>query len=183
MDLPPGEIGSCGGRVDTARRRLSTFTRLGVDVFPALSPPDLLTDDMGEKTMSTDFKLLIVEDEEAILRLLEILFRRFGYEVICCRSGLEALETFVRESADLVITDIRMPGLDGIDLAHEVRKIAPGTPVLFISGSLDDRDVISRLDHELEANPQSNFLRKPFNINDILMKADMLLRRTRTAVS
>ena len=133
--------------------------------------------------MSTECKLLIAEDEEAILHLLETLFRRFGYDVVCCRDGQEALETFAREPVDLVLTDIRMPGLDGIDLAHEVRKIAPGTPVLFISGSLDDRDVSSRLEHELDTNPQTNFLKKPFNIDDILLKTDMLLRRTRTAVS
>jgi len=126
--------------------------------------------------MSRTNNLLIAEDNENISRLLEALFTRLGYTITLCANGLDALDAFKSSSPDLLVTDIRMPGLDGIELADAVREIDVQTPVLFLSGSLDEEDVAVRLRRELEMNPRSSFLRKPFSIQDLALKVEMMLR-------
>jgi CheY-like chemotaxis protein len=79
--------------------------------------------------------ILLVDDEDLVRNGTADMLRDIGYDVICAGSGSEAL-SILRSGGDidLVITDYLMPGLDGVELAHEVRDAAPHIPVLLITG-------------------------------------------------
>ena len=80
-------------------------------------------------------RLLIADDEEAIREVLSTVFSDAGYEVDRASDGREALELFRAKRHRVVVTDLIMPGLDGIELAREVRKLEPDAIVVVLTGS------------------------------------------------
>ncbi len=126
--------------------------------------------------MAQTYRILVAEDSGPIAGLLESLFKRCNHTVTLCSNGLDALDSLKKDPPDLLITDIKMPGIDGVKLSEAVRKLDARIPVLFISGSLDEDDVASRLMREMVVNLRSGFLRKPFTIQDIVMKVESMLR-------
>jgi DNA-binding NtrC family response regulator len=103
--------------------------------------------------------ILVVDDDKNLLDLLVDTLTTIGYRTAGAPGGLEALEKLAREKFDLVITDIKMPGMDGLALLREIRRLHSKMPVLFITGVATD-DVIGR------AAPDG-FLAKPFRISHI----------------
>ncbi len=85
-------------------------------------------------------KLLFVDDHEALARLSCDILQRAGYLAVPVYSGPEALEAFDREEFDLVITDLRMEGMDGLELARAVHDRSPETPVIIVTayGPVED---------------------------------------------
>lgn len=79
-------------------------------------------------------KVLIVDDELDILQLLSAHLTHKGYEVATARNGWEALEALERQGADIVITDMRMPGMSGTDLLRQVRERKPEIEVIVLTG-------------------------------------------------
>ncbi len=75
-------------------------------------------------------KIMIVDDEEAIRLLYKEEFEDEGYEVAAFSSGQEALEAFEKEKPDLVILDIAMPGMSGLDVLGKIKEMSPETPVI-----------------------------------------------------
>ena len=75
-------------------------------------------------------KILLVDDEEGIQLLYQEEFQDEGYEVISAFTGEEALEKFRSEAPDLVILDIQMPGMNGIEVLRQMKMIAPQLPVI-----------------------------------------------------
>jgi CheY-like chemotaxis protein len=75
-------------------------------------------------------KILLVDDEEGIQLLYQEEFQDEGYEVISAFTGEEALEKFKSETPDLVILDIQMPGMNGIEVLRQMKMIAPQLPVI-----------------------------------------------------
>ena len=104
-------------------------------------------------------KILVVDDDCNLLELLVDTLKSIGYSVEGAPGGIEALEMLTREKYDLVVTDIKMPGMDGITLLKKIRRYHTDLPVLFITGVASD-DVIGR------ASPDG-FLAKPFRISHI----------------
>lgn len=78
-------------------------------------------------------KILIVDDDASIRKVLGFILEESGYAVRAAASGAEALETFAKEPPDLVLTDIKMPGMDGIRLLKEVRKLDEAVPVIMLT--------------------------------------------------
>ena len=78
--------------------------------------------------------ILIVDDEASILKALSDILSDEGFETITVSNGYEALKILESESPDLVLLDIWMPGIDGIDTLKEIKKIHPTTPVIMITG-------------------------------------------------
>jgi two-component system cell cycle sensor histidine kinase/response regulator CckA len=106
--------------------------------------------------------ILLVDDEPAFRSLLAATLKMDGYHVVEACDGEEAVAAIQKvQRVDLVVTDIRMPHVDGITLARTVRRAQPGVPVLFITGYPDDLGV---------PVPNSSMLSKPF-LRDDLMKA------------
>lgn len=113
-------------------------------------------------------KLLLVDDEEGIRKVLGIALRDLGYEVFTAKDGPEALRVFQEERPPIVLTDIKMPGMDGIELLQRIRESDPDAEVIMITGHGDMELAIRSL--KLEAG---DFITKP--INDEVM--EMALKR------
>ena len=109
-----------------------------------------------------DKRLLLVDDEEDIRDILSIYLADLGYAVAAAADGADALEHFRRERFPLVVTDIKMPGIDGIDLLREIKRIDPDTEVIMITGHGDLELAIKSLKYEA-----TDFITKPIN-HDIL---------------
>jgi CheY-like chemotaxis protein len=79
-------------------------------------------------------RILLVDDNEMGLRVRQVVLEELGYEVVPFRCGVEALKHFCSQPFDLVITDYRMPLLDGIQLIARIREHTPAIPIVLISG-------------------------------------------------
>ncbi len=101
--------------------------------------------------------VLVVDDEVSILDTLQILLRGEGFDVTVAKSGREALERFEEASPDVVLTDIRMPGVTGLDLLAQIRERDPETPVILMTAQ-------ASLQSAVQAVNQGAFyyLQKPF---------------------
>lgn len=84
-------------------------------------------------------KILIVDDIPANLRLLSQILLDRGYEIRAAANGARALASIETDPPDLLLLDIRMPGMDGLEVLRELRERAPGTGVIMVTG-VDDRD-------------------------------------------
>jgi signal transduction histidine kinase len=107
-------------------------------------------------------KLLLVDDEEGIRKVLGISLMDAGYDVLTAKSGEEAYELFKDAAPPIVLTDIKMPGMDGIGLLRKIKQDSPETEVIMITGHGDMDLAIESLKHEA-----TDFITKPIN-DDIL---------------
>jgi len=107
-------------------------------------------------------KLLIIDDEESILRVLSISLKSDGYNIVTASNGEEGVKLFRKESPDIVLTDIKMPGMDGIEVLKRVKEINPDTEVIVITGHGDMDSAIEALQYGA-----SDFINKPIR-HDIL---------------
>ncbi|PJJ76705.1 response regulator receiver domain-containing protein [Thermoflavifilum aggregans] len=117
-------------------------------------------------------KILIIEDEPVMLKTLELLFRKKGYEVVIATNGKEAMEQIRRHAPDAVITDVMMPYLPGTEiisrLRHELKN--EKTPVVVISSvELDS------LVEEVFALGANDFIRKPIVPAELVARVEKLL--------
>ena len=90
-------------------------------------------------------RVLIVDDEEAIRRNFKACLEDYGYDVIVAANGRDGLDSFVRERPGVVLTDLRMPELDGTALIAAIHRVDPGTPVVVISGTGDIREAVGAM--------------------------------------
>ena len=79
-------------------------------------------------------RILVVDDDKAIRDILSDVLSFMGFTVAVARSGNEGLDLFLKDPFDLVVTDLRMPGMDGWDLAFHIKSKTPNTPVVLITG-------------------------------------------------
>ena len=110
-------------------------------------------------------QILIVDDEPSWVKVLSLILRRQGFQVLEATSGKEALKTLSGLRPDLILSDVRMPDMNGFDFLDEVRRTARNstTPVVFLSG-IDDYDA-KKIARTLGA---TDYLIKPFDENDVL---------------
>lgn len=101
-------------------------------------------------------KLLLIDDEEPVREILELSLRSEGYEVIAAEDGQSGIGLFQRENPPIVLTDIKMPGMDGIEVLKRIKQIDPETEVIVITGHGDMDLAIQSL--QLDA---SDFITKP----------------------
>jgi two-component system NtrC family sensor kinase len=101
-------------------------------------------------------KLLLIDDEEPARRIVGMSLRSDGYEVLTAEDGKSGLEIFSKEAPPIVLTDIKMPGMDGIEVLKKIKEISPETEVIVVTGHGDMDVAIQSL--QLEA---SDFITKP----------------------
>ena len=80
-------------------------------------------------------KLLVIDDEPGIRELLDTLLSRKGYDVILADSGQKGLEVFRRARPDVVVLDLKMPGMDGLTVLQQIRHLNPTQPVIILTGA------------------------------------------------
>ena len=110
-------------------------------------------------------KMLIVDDDNAYLNVLEKIFSKMEYEAEFAGSSEEALEILKKEKFPLIITDLEMPGLNGVELCKQIRKIDPKAVVYALSGYIAEFDT-----ENLENVGFDGYLAKPAKI-EVLKKA------------
>jgi DNA-binding NtrC family response regulator len=79
-------------------------------------------------------RILVVEDEEGMREFLNILLAKEGYDVTTCECGADAIEKFKEQNFHLVVTDIKMPGIDGIEVLTRIKEVEPTVPVIIMTG-------------------------------------------------
>ncbi|MCA9894174.1 MAG: response regulator transcription factor [Anaerolineae bacterium] len=117
-------------------------------------------------------KILIADDEPQILNTVGAYLEKDGYTVISVRNGQEALYAFRHEKPDLVILDVMMPEMDGLQAARLIRKES-NVPLVFLTARVDEIDQIAGL--ELGAD---DYIAKPFSPRVVIARVRALLRRT-----
>jgi len=115
--------------------------------------------------------ILVVEDEEKILRLLELELQYEGYEVGKAGDGLQAFQLFREREWDLILLDVMLPGISGIELLRRIRSQDEYTPVILLTAKSSVEDKVSGLD--LGAN---DYMTKPFQIEELLARIRAALR-------
>ncbi|MGZ4400970.1 MAG: response regulator, partial [Gaiellaceae bacterium] len=110
--------------------------------------------------MKLDSTILLVDDEDAVLKLLAFPLRRDGYRVLEARDGLSALETFERERVDLVVLDIALPRMDGLEVCRRLRAESM-VPIVMLTARDEEMDKVIGL--ELGAD---DYITKPFSIRE-----------------
>ncbi len=116
-------------------------------------------------------RILVVDDEKPLREFVARNLSVRGYEVLKAANGLEALALFQNEPLDLIILDLMMPHMDGLELTQRVRRIST-VPIIVLSALDEERDKVTALD--LGAD---DYLTKPFGVEELLARVRGLLRR------
>ena len=111
-------------------------------------------------------RILLAEDEDAMRTYLERALEKAGYEVVTVDRGTDAVPLLEKEHFDLLLSDIVMPEMDGIELAQRCAEIAPRTKVMFITGFAA---VSLRASRE---QPHAKVLSKPFHLRDLVLEVE-----------
>jgi anti-anti-sigma factor len=115
-------------------------------------------------------KILVIDDEKPTLSMFKLFLTAYGYDVYTAEDGEKGLALFTRISPDIVFTDIKMPGIDGIEVLRRIRKTGIASEVIIITGHGDIEKVVDALD--LDA---SDFINKPVErqaLNSALARAE-----------
>ena len=126
---------------------------------------------LAEHDMPDSSTILLVDDEDSIQKLLAYPLEREGYRVLQARDGVEALEQFASERVDLVVLDIMLPKLDGLEVCKRLRAESE-VPIIMLTARDDELDKVVGL--ELGAD---DYITKPFSIREFRSRVRALLRR------
>jgi two-component system KDP operon response regulator KdpE len=117
------------------------------------------------------FRILVVDDEERILNFLNSKLKASGYEVLTASNGLKGLEQAQAQEPDLIVLDLLMPKMDGLEMLKELRSFS-AVPVIILTAKGADADRIKGL--ELGAD---DYLPKPFNPDELVARIEAIRRR------
>lgn len=122
-----------------------------------------------------NMRILLAEDEEAMRIYLERALTNAGYDVVAVDRGTAAVPYLENEHFDLLLSDIVMPEMDGIELAQRCAEVAPRTKVMFITGFAAVSLKASR------EQPHAKMLSKPFHLRDLVLEIERLFDDQREA--
>lgn len=126
--------------------------------------------------MVTNNKILVVDDEEDILQLIKYNLTKEGYQVNCAESGEDAIKMTFDSKPDLIILDLMLPGIDGLDVCKRLKSdpLTTNIPILMLTAKSEESDIVIGL--ELGAD---DYMTKPFSPKVLTAKIKVLLRRKR----
>ncbi|MFZ9249023.1 MAG: winged helix-turn-helix domain-containing protein [Candidatus Nanopelagicales bacterium] len=116
-------------------------------------------------------KILLIEDEDSIRESVSYLLQKEGFEVIEENDGLKGVEKFEKESADLLLLDLMLPGLDGLEICKRIRKTSQ-VPIIMLTAKDTELDKVLGL--ELGAD---DYITKPFSSRELIARVKAILRR------
>ena len=118
-------------------------------------------------------KILVVDDERKIISLMRAYLEREGYRVIEASDGRQALETYRREKPDLIVLDLMLPEVDGLEVCRQIRRTSE-VPIIMLTARDEDADKLVGL--ELGAD---DYITKPFSPRELVARIRAVLRRVR----
>ena len=121
-------------------------------------------------------KILIVEDEPNMVAGLRDNFEYEGFQVLTALDGVEGLERALKESPDLMVLDVMMPRMSGLDVCKQLKAKRPSIPIIMLTARGQEVDKVVGL--ELGAD---DYVTKPFSIRELLARVKAVLRRAQTS--
>lgn len=115
--------------------------------------------------------ILVIDDEENVCELITLYFGKSGFEVVCSGDGAEGMEMIKSHSPELVILDLMLPGIDGLEVCKEIRR-SSSIPIIMLSARVDEVDRVLGL--EMGAD---DYVTKPFSPRELLARVKAVLRR------
>lgn len=121
--------------------------------------------------------ILVVDDEKEICNILELVLSGEGHKVFLAHDGKEALKRMYNVSPDIMILDIKMPGMNGYEVYQRVKQdpFFKGLPILFLSSESPKENELSGYDAETDA-----YITKPFKLNEIVAKVTTLIKKIKS---
>lgn len=116
-------------------------------------------------------RILVVDDDEALAEMIGIVLRNDGFEPSFCADGARALDAFRNSRPDLVLLDLMLPGLDGIEVCRQIRGESD-VPVVMLTAKSDTSDIVRGLESGAD-----DYVPKPFSMRLLLARVRMVLRR------
>lgn len=120
-----------------------------------------------------DIKVLIIEDEVKLARFIELELKYEGYNVTVMHNGREGLDKFFEEKFDMLLLDLMLPGLNGIEICRRIRKISD-VPIIMLTAKDEVMDKVSGLDSGAD-----DYITKPFAIEELLARMRVALKHSR----
>jgi two-component system response regulator PilR (NtrC family) len=128
----------------------------------------------SEKTNNNhSLHIMIVDDEKSMCEFLEIILLRAGYQVSCFTDAFAAVSSLKTESYDLVVSDLKMPSMSGLELLRTVKKKTPSTEIIMITAFASTTTVI-----EAMKNGAFDYISKPFKVDEILLTIEKALKNS-----
>ncbi len=116
-------------------------------------------------------RILVADDEPKYIRLAQVNLESRGYEVLTAHDGPSALERAAMEEPDLILLDVRMPGMNGFEVCRRIREFS-SVPIIFLTALADETDKVEGLNHGAD-----DYVTKPFHIPELLARVQAVLRR------
>ncbi|WP_082174535.1 response regulator transcription factor [Bacillus sp. FJAT-27231] len=123
------------------------------------------------------YRILVVEDEVQIAKVLKIELEYEGYEVLVAHDGKSGLEAALHEKLDLILLDVMLPGLNGIEILRRVRKTNSLIPIILLTARNMTMDKVTGLDQGA-----NDYITKPFEIEELLARVRSCIRQTSLTV-
>lgn len=117
-------------------------------------------------------EILIVDDEQDILETLPDVLQKWGHHTFIAKNGLEGLKVFKERSLDFVITDVKMPEMDGMELLHKIQELDKNIMVIFLTGYPSLDSAISAM-----RSGAYDYLVKPVNLDELKLRIERGLER------
>ncbi|MNW27586.1 Alkaline phosphatase synthesis transcriptional regulatory protein PhoP [compost metagenome] len=118
-------------------------------------------------------RLLVIEDEPTLARLLTYNLTQEGYEVEAVDHGTAGYEQASTESFDLILLDLMLPGMNGLDILSKLRSRGITTPIIILTAKNGEAEVVQGL-----KSGADDYITKPFGVSELLARVDAVLRRT-----
>ncbi|AZA12914.1 MtrAB system response regulator MtrA [Corynebacterium choanae] len=116
-------------------------------------------------------KILVVDDDPAISEMLTLVLEGEGFSTVAVLDGAEAVSVFERENPDLVLLDVMLPGMSGIDICRTIRRTSP-VPIVMLTARTDTVDVVVGLESGAD-----DYINKPFKAKELIARIRACLRR------
>jgi DNA-binding response OmpR family regulator len=128
---------------------------------------------MNKETGMTKDKIhiLVIDDEPRYVRAIQVNLEASGYKVLTARNGQMAIELAATETPDLILLDIRMPGLNGYETCQRIREFS-AAPIIMLTALAEDADKVQGLDMGAD-----DYVTKPFSADELLARVRAILRR------
>lgn len=123
-------------------------------------------------------RILVVEDDQVISHFVDLALKSNGYSPLLSENGLTAISLFLSDNPSLVLLDLGLPDIDGMEVLESIRKSSKDVPIIVVSAREKEDEKVAALDHGAD-----DYITKPFNIGELLARVRVALRHHNPKVS